>query len=50
MQEVVGRSWNPDYDPETGELRTKGKGGSRKKKPVNPCLIQLTTFAIRRCR
>lgn len=49
MQKIVGRHWSPDAGskaapPETGR-RKAGKG---KQTPPNPCLVQLTTFAVAR--
>jgi hypothetical protein len=50
MQPVVGREWVPDAVPRAagGAGRPDRKG--RRKAPPNPCLVQLTTFAVTRLR
>jgi|GEM_PF-5860069 len=45
MRLVVGRDWDPHFDPAAISRRRKGS-----KPPPNPCLVQLTTFALRRRR
>jgi len=56
MQEIVGRQWSPlakQAQPGPGEANVPGDAkpkGKRRKKPDNPCLVQLTTFAARPCR
>jgi len=45
MRLVVGRDWDPRFDPKAIPRR-----GKSSKPPANPCLVQLTTFALRRRR
>lgn len=50
MQDVVGNGWDPRVSAaDRPEEPLAAEGRRRKKKlPVNPCLVQLTTFAARR--
>jgi hypothetical protein len=54
MQLIVGREWNPSVDEGmNGEREAHGmtRAGARGDRRVrNPCLLQLTTFALRRAR
>ncbi len=43
MRLVVGRDWDPHF--EKMAIPRRGKSA---KPPPNPCLVQLTTFALRR--